>query len=283
MAPNQMSDRGFLRAFDAAAESWIETRHASVPASRTGLEVRLDGIGKSFGEHKVLHELSLAVEPGEFLAIVGHSGCGKSTLLRMVAGLDTATQGSISVGGNPVASQVPEARIMFQDARLLPWRRVIDNVGIGQTGAWRPAALSALRSVGLDGRSGDWPAVLSGGQRQRVALARALVSRPRLLLLDEPLGALDALTRLEMQDLIEEVWRAQGFTALLVTHDVGEAVALADRVIVLEGGAISLERRIEHRRPRPRGDAKLAAIEGEILGHLMRRGRAAPQPAARRA
>ena len=165
----------------------------------------------------------------------------------------------------------------------MPWRRVIDNVGIGQKGAWRPAALSALRAVGLDGRSGDWPAVLSGGQRQRVALARALVSRPRLLLLDEPLGALDALTRLEMQDLIEEVWRAQGFTALLVTHDVGEAVALADRVIVLEGGAISLERRIEHRRPRPRGDAKLAAIEGEILGHLMRRGRAAPQPTARRA
>jgi len=275
MAPNEMSDRGFFRALDAAAESWVEPRHAPAPASRTGLEVRLDGVGKSFGEHKVLHKLSIAIEPGEFLAIVGHSGCGKSTLLRLLAGLDAPTQGSISVDGMPVTAQVPEARIMFQDARLLPWRRVIDNVGIGQKGVWRPAALSALRAVGLDGRSGDWPVVLSGGQRQRVALARALVSRPRLLLLDEPLGALDALTRLEMQDLIEEVWRVQGFTALLVTHDVGEAVALADRIIVLDGGAISLERRIEHPRPRPRGDAELAAIEGEILGHLMRRGRAA--------
>jgi sulfonate transport system ATP-binding protein len=275
MAPNEMSDRGFFRALDAAAESRVEPRHAPAPASRTGLEVRLDGVGKSFGAHKVLHGLSLAIEPGEFLAIVGHSGCGKSTLLRLVAGLDTTTEGSISVGGKRLAAAVPEARIMFQDARLLPWRRVIDNVGIGQKAAWRPAALAALRAVGLDGRSGDWPAVLSGGQRQRVALARALVSRPRLLLLDEPLGALDALTRLDMQDLIEEVWRAQGFTALLVTHDVGEAVALANRVIVLEGGAISLERRIGHPRPRPRGDAEVAAIEGEILGHLIRRGRAA--------
>jgi sulfonate transport system ATP-binding protein len=274
MAPNDMSDRGFFRALDAAPESRIETTQAPAPASRTGLEIRLDGIGKSFGAYKVLQALSLAIEPGEFLAIVGHSGCGKSTLLRLLAGLDAPTLGSISVDGMPVTAQVPNARIMFQDARLLPWRRVIDNVGIGQTGAWRPAALSALRAVGLDGRSGDWPAVLSGGQRQRVALARALVSRPRLLLLDEPLGALDALTRLEMQELIEEVWRAQGFTALLVTHDVGEAVALADRVIVLEGGAISLERRIEQSRPRPRGHAQLASIEGEILGHLMHRARA---------
>jgi sulfonate transport system ATP-binding protein len=282
MAPNEMSDRGFFRALDAAPESWAETRHAAAPAGRTGLEVRLDGVGKSFGEHKVLDALSLAIEPGEFLAIVGHSGCGKSTLLRLVAGLDTATEGSISVGGKRLATPVPEARIMFQDARLLPWRRVIDNVGIGQKGAWRPAARAALRAVGLDGRSGDWPALLSGGQRQRVALARALVSRPRLLLLDEPLGALDALTRLDMQELIEDVWRAQGFTALLVTHDVGEAVALADRVIVLQDGAISLERRLEHPRPRPRGDAELAAIEGEILGHLMRRGRATVPPSANR-
>jgi sulfonate transport system ATP-binding protein len=259
------------RAVFRASDEMTESRHAPEPG---GLAVMLDGIGKRFGAREVLRDLSLAIAPGEFLAIVGHSGCGKSTLLRLVAGLDTPTSGRLAVGGRPVAGQVAEARILFQDARLLPWRRVIDNVGIGLKGNWRADAAAALRAVGLESRSGDWPAALSGGQRQRVALARALVSRPRLLLLDEPLGALDALTRLEMQDLLEQVWREQGFTALLVTHDVAEAVALADRVIVLENGTIGQDRRILHQRPRPRGDAALAATEGEILAQLMRRGTA---------
>lgn len=158
---------------------------------------------------------------------------------------------------------------MFQDARLLPWRRVLDNVGIGRRGNWKPAAMEALEQVGLAARARNWPAVLSGGQRQRVALARALVSHPKLLLLDEPLGALDALTRLDMQRLIEQVWVRQGFTAILVTHDVSEAVALADRVVVLERGGVPVIHRIEQPRPRVRRDARLSEIEGEIVGRLL--------------
>ncbi len=150
---------------------------------------------------------------------------------------------------------------------------------IGSPPGWRAAAQRALHQVGLEERGDDWPAVLSGGQRQRVALARALVTRPRLLLLDEPLGALDALTRIEMQALIEQVWQSQGFTAVLVTHDVSEAVALADRIILLDQGVVALEHVVPHPRPRPRGSADLAAIEGEILAHLMRR-RAVPAPSA---
>ncbi len=244
-----------------------------------GLAIDLAEVGKAFGDNRVLDGLSLHIRRGEFLAIVGRSGCGKSTLLRLLAGLDFPTQGSIAAEGKRIAAQIGEARIMFQDARLLPWRRVLDNVGIGRKGAWHAAALDALHSVGLAQRAGDWPGILSGGQRQRVALARALVSRPRLLLLDEPLGALDALTRLEMQELVEDVWQDQGFTAVLVTHDVAEAVALADRVIVLEGGAVALEQTIAVARPRRRGSAELAIVEGAILAQLTNRG--APRRAAR--
>jgi len=240
-----------------------------ITAAHAGVDVRISHVAKLFGSKSVLTDVNLEIRPGEFVAIVGHSGCGKSTLLRLISGLDSPSRGSILVDGQPVTRQLPEARIMFQDARLLPWRRVLENVGIGQRGDWKPAALEALERVGLADRAGDWPSVLSGGQRQRVALARALVSRPKLLLLDEPLGALDALTRLDMQRLVEQVWSQQKFTAILVTHDVGEAVALADWVVVLERGAVPLIQRIEQRRPRVRGDASLSEIEGEILARLL--------------
>ncbi len=239
--------------------------------SQTGAEVRISHLGKSFGERPVLTDFELNISPGEFIAIVGHSGCGKSTLLRLICGLEDPSEGSIELNGRPVREQISEARIMFQDNRLLPWRRVLENVGIGQRGNWEPAALEALEQVGLGARAHDWPAVLSGGQRQRVALARALVSHPKLLLLDEPLGALDALTRLDMQRLIEDVWIRQGFTAILVTHDVTEAVMLADRVIVMENGVARLVRRIDRPRPRVRGDNYLSAIEAEILSRLLSR------------
>jgi sulfonate transport system ATP-binding protein len=158
---------------------------------------------------------------------------------------------------------------MFQDARLLPWKRVIDNVGLGLKGDWRRRAEVALSHVGLLDRAKEWPRVLSGGERQRVALARALLTNPSMLLLDEPLGALDALTRIEMQQLIERLWLEEKFTALLITHDVEEAVALADRVVVIEKGKIALDVTVRLQRPRQRGSAEFGQIKEQILERVM--------------
>ncbi|MGR6805305.1 ATP-binding cassette domain-containing protein [Sphaerotilus natans] len=258
----------------------------SHPEPAHGLSVALSGLGKSYGARRILGEagtgLDLQIAPGEFVAIVGRSGCGKSTLLRLVAGLETADTGQLALDGDSGGGARADLRIMFQDARLLPWKRVIDNVRLGLDGeAGRARAAEALAQVGLADRAGDWPAVLSGGQRQRVALARALVHRPRLLLLDEPLGALDALTRIEMHRLIESLWLAHGFTALLVTHDVAEAVALADRVLLVEDGRIALDRRIDLPRPRSHGSPAFAALEDEILGRVLQRpGHDQPAPVA---
>ena len=235
-----------------------------------GLPVHIQGLSRSFGGNPVLRGIDLTIEPGQFVAIVGRSGCGKSTLLRLLAGLDTPGSGTIRLGGETLSGLNREARIMFQEARLLPWRRVLGNVGVGLRGAWREPAAAALKAVGLEDRAQDWPSVLSGGQRQRVALARALVRRPRLLMLDEPLGALDALTRISMQHLIERVWLEQGFTAVLVTHDVAEAVALADRVVMIEEGEIALDLAVGLPRPRPRGNPDFAALEGRILNTLFK-------------
>jgi sulfonate transport system ATP-binding protein len=234
-----------------------------------GARLELRHVAKSFGERSVLAGTDIVITPGEFVAIVGRSGCGKSTLLRLVAGLDTPTGGQLLVDGAQAQGLRGDTRIMFQDARLLPWRRVVDNVTLGLPASKRQAATEVLAQVGLDDRAGEWPARLSGGQRQRVALARALVHHPRLLLLDEPLGALDALTRIEMHRLIEGLWRRNGFTALLVTHDVQEAVALADRVILIEDGRIALDERIDLPRPRVH-DAAFAAIERRILDRVLR-------------
>ncbi|WP_434063936.1 ATP-binding cassette domain-containing protein [Roseateles violae] len=244
-----------------------------------GLAVEVQGLSKRFGERAVLRDIALRIRPGEFIAVVGRSGCGKSTLLRLLAGLDAASEGALRSGGQALAAHAEDVRIMYQDSRLLPWKRVLDNVTLGLDGAGvRERARAALAQVGLLDRAGDWPAVLSGGQRQRVALARALVHAPRLLLLDEPLGALDALTRLEMQALIESLWRERGFTALLVTHDVAEAVALADRVLLIEDGRIALDEPVPLPRPRRRGDARLAEIEARILQRVLQQpaGEAAP-------
>ncbi|MGA0611140.1 ATP-binding cassette domain-containing protein [Caldimonas sp. KR1-144] len=247
------------------------------PPAPRGVALQLDGVGKRFGEREVLRGIDLAVAPGEFVAIVGRSGCGKSTLLRLLAGLDAASAGSIRLDGQPAAARKEATRVMFQDPRLLPWKRVLDNVALGLEGAdARERSLDALAQVGLAERANDWPAVLSGGQRQRVALARALVHAPRLLLLDEPLGALDALTRIEMHRLIERLWRQHGFTALLVTHDVGEAVALADRVLLIEDGALAMDERIALERPRHRASSGAAALEERVLQRVLRQPAAEP-------
>lgn len=234
-----------------------------------GLPLSLSGLVRDFGERRVLHGIDLQIPAGQFVAVVGRSGCGKSTLLRLLAGLDSPGAGQLSSGRRALAEAREDIRLMFQDARLLPWKRVIDNVGLGLSGDWRPRALEALEAVGLADRAGDWPAALSGGQKQRVALARALIHRPRLLLLDEPLGALDALTRIEMQQLIERLWQRHGFTVLLVTHDVGEAIALADRVVLIEDGRIGLDLPVRLPRPRQRGSAAFAALEANVLERVL--------------
>ncbi|HZT55063.1 MAG TPA: ATP-binding cassette domain-containing protein [Burkholderiaceae bacterium] len=240
----------------------------------TGARVEARGLAKSYGARAVLRDVDLRIAPGEFVALVGRSGCGKSTLLRLLAGLEAVDAGRIAFDGATQAAAPDghraDTRIMFQDARLLPWKRVRDNVALGlssKDAAQR--ALDALAQVGLADRADDWPAVLSGGQRQRVALARALVHTPRLLLLDEPLGALDALTRIEMQRLIEGLWQRHGFTAVLVTHDVGEAVALADRVLLIEDHRIALDQRVALPRPRSRGQAAFAQHEERLLERVL--------------
>lgn len=247
----------------------INQIQAARAGRRGGVAVHAAHINKRFGERHVLRDLDLSIRPGEFVAIVGHSGCGKSTLLRLLAGLDQSSSGHLDLDDKPLQGINPDVRIMFQDSRLLPWRTVIENVGLGLEGNWRSAAQSALKQVGLADRAHEWPTALSGGQRQRVALARALVHEPRLLLLDEPLGALDALTRIEMQRLIERLWLDKGFTALLVTHDISEAIALADRVVLIEHGAITLDQRIDLPRRRERGTVEFARLEGLILSRVM--------------
>ena len=241
----------------------------SKPTTSCGVRLEIRGLSKQYGKRQVLHKAELDIAPGEFIAIVGRSGCGKSTLLRLVAGLEPATQGFIALDTQEVKGLRSDIRVMFQDSRLLPWRRVIDNVALGLPTSEQPAAADVLAQVGLADRLNDWPARLSGGQRQRVSLARALVHNPRLLLLDEPLGALDALTRIEMHQLIEGLWQRNGFTALLVTHDVQEAVALADRVILIEDGRIALDERIPMARPRQRSDPLFGVIEKRILDRVL--------------
>ncbi|MFG1478468.1 ATP-binding cassette domain-containing protein [Xanthobacter sp. V4C-4] len=252
-----------------AAQAPQQASHdTAVPARARwrGQPIRLHGVEKAFGPRPVLRRLDLDIPAGQFVAVVGRSGGGKTTLLRLVAGLDAPTAGTIRIGEDPVAGLMPQVRLMFQDARLVPWQRILGNVGIARGPDWRQAAGAALGDVGLAGRGREWPFVLSGGQKQRVALARALVSHPAVLLLDEPFGALDALTRIEMHALLARIWRERGFTVLLITHDVAEAVALADRVLVLRQGEVALD--IDIDLPRPRrdvGDPAAAGLQARIL------------------
>ncbi|WP_334174862.1 ATP-binding cassette domain-containing protein [Pseudoxanthobacter sp.] len=267
---------GFFRAGAPVANAFRDDGSGPLPAgpgtSAAEPAFRFSGVSKAFGPKTVLSSIDLTVEQGEFVAIIGKSGCGKSTLLRLIAGLEAPTAGRLVHAGGAEDSR--DTRIMFQEPRLLPWARILANVEVGLTGlregaAGRARAQALLAEVGLAERAGEWPSVLSGGQKQRVALARALVGNPRILALDEPLGALDALTRIEMQRLIETIWQEQRFTAVLVTHDVSEAVALADRVVLIEAGRVALDLAIAVPRPRRRGSPELAALEGRLLDRLL--------------
>jgi sulfonate transport system ATP-binding protein len=239
------------------AQAILHTRAPAAPATRdpnqapgarrsAGPSVRLRAFTRRFGDTVVLRDLDLDIAAGEFVALLGRSGSGKTTLLRTLAGLDPPD-------GQEVATPGRRA-VVFQDPRLLPWKRVWRNVALGLAGVdARDRARAALAEVGLGHRLDVWPTTLSGGEAQRAALARALVREPELLLLDEPFASVDALTRIRMHDLVLSLWRAHRPAVLLVTHDVDEAIALADRVLVLDAGRIAGEVRITSSRPRDGG------------------------------
>jgi sulfonate transport system ATP-binding protein len=216
----------------------------------------------------VLRGVDLILTPGEFVAILGPSGGGKTTVLKIVAGLDMPTDCVVEVRGTD--GRPPMVRVVYQEDRLLPWRSVLDNTALGLSTEHRDRAAQLLAAVGLGGREKDWPGVLSGGQKQRTALARALVHRPDLLLLDEPFGALDALTRASMQQLMLDLWSGERCTVLLVTHDVEEALLLADRVVVLQEGRLTRDLRVSLPRPRHRGDPRIGAWEEKLMDSLLR-------------
>jgi sulfonate transport system ATP-binding protein len=229
------------------------------PASQAAASVR--GLTRRFGDRVVLDDLDLDIGRGEFVAMIGRSGSGKSTLLRALAGLDRDVTGSLGVAG-PVA-------VAFQEPRLVPWQRVLANVALGLR-VPEPArvAAAALEEVGLTERAAAWPLTLSGGEAQRASLARALVRSPSLLLLDEPFSALDALTRITMHRLVLTLWERHRPAVLLVTHDVDEALALADRVLVLHDGRIAHSSAISVPRPRDREHPSLTALRLRLLTEL---------------
>ncbi|MEV7753938.1 ABC transporter ATP-binding protein [Streptomyces griseofuscus] len=231
--------------------------------TRPATAVQLRSLHRSFGDRTILDGIDLELPAGQFTALLGHSGSGKSTLLRAIAGLDHGVAGSGQV------SAPRQVSVVFQDSRLLPWRRVLDNVLLGLDGkdaAGRGRA--ALAEVGLEGRERAWPGELSGGEAQRAALARALVREPELLLADEPFGALDALTRIRMHHLLRELWERHRPSVLLVTHDVDEAIVLADRVLVLERGRIGLDLTIDRPHPRSYREPVLGEYRERLLAAL---------------
>lgn len=238
---------------------------------KVGAEISIEQLHKFYGSVKVLEDLDLHIQGGEFVAIVGRSGCGKSTLLRLIADLEQPSYGEIkfkSLLNFREGITSADIRVMFQDPRLLPWKSILHNVQLGLDKSQHDKAQELLEKVGLKEKADLWPSQLSGGQRQRSALARALSHTPRVLLLDEPLGALDALTRLEMQSLIERLWLEQGFTTILVTHDVSEAVQLADRIILLDKGHIAQQFEVNLPRPRKK-DLKFTELEQQVLDAVL--------------
>ncbi|ODT15324.1 MAG: ABC transporter [Kaistia sp. SCN 65-12] len=245
-------------------------------AATTGLAIALRRVSHAYdlpsGRLPVLEDVSLDIEPGSFVALLGPSGSGKSTLLRLVAGLETPEAGAVLADGAPIEKPDPSRVLVFQDPTLFPWRTVRRNVALGLEAQGRlrregHRINEALARVQLADFADAFPHQLSGGMAQRAALARALVNDPRLLLLDEPLGKLDQLTRLTMQGELLALWRQSGFTALLVTHDVEEALLLADRVVIFSDRPARIvgERRVELAHPRHRGDPELVALRREIL------------------
>ncbi|WP_214414097.1 ABC transporter ATP-binding protein [Sphaerisporangium fuscum] len=229
-------------------------------ATTTDVAVRVGGLRKAFGTKTVLDGIDLSIRRGEFFALLGPSGTGKTTLLRILAGLERPDAGTVLAARRRTT--------VYQEPRLIPARRVLANVTLGLPATAREAGRRALAEVGLDGYGRAWPATLSGGEAQRVALARALVRDPEILLLDEPFAALDALTRLQMQELVAELCARHRPAVVLVTHDVDEAVRLADRVVVLREGRLAVDQVIDLPHPRDRDGPEFAAHRRLLLRHL---------------
>jgi NitT/TauT family transport system ATP-binding protein len=249
------------------------------PAALAGAALEIEGVSHAFDIDgavlPVLDDVSFSVRPGEFVALLGPSGCGKSTLLRLVAGLEPPRSGTLREDGAPITRPHPSRVVVFQDPTLFPWRNVAANVALGLEAqgilkSQRHRVNAAIDLVGLTGFRKAYPHQLSGGMAQRAALARALVNEPRILILDEPLGKLDSLTRLSMQAELVSLWQQRGFTTLLVTHDVEEAVYLANRVIVFSNrpARIKADLAVDLPYPRHRGDTHLAELRRTILGLL---------------
>ncbi len=258
----------------------IEPAPLALATMRGGTSLVLSHVGKSFvagaGAFVAVEDFSITVSPGEFVAIVGASGCGKSTILRMVAGLEAPDRGDIRAGGKRVCGTGLDRGLVFQEARLMPWLTVEQNIALAlQNVGWNAEQRRAVIDehidlVGLPGFARAFPRQLSGGMAQRVAIARGLVARPEILLLDEPFGALDALTRVRLQTELQRIWQAEAITMLLVTHDVEEAVFLADRVIVMSPrpGRITAIETVSLQRPRDRAAKAFVALKSSILAAL---------------
>ncbi|WP_280309648.1 ABC transporter ATP-binding protein [Nocardia abscessus] len=247
---------------------------ATAPAAGEPVAVSITGLRKSFGDKTVLHGVDLTIRRGEFVVLLGPSGTGKTTLLRLLTGLEVPDAGEVLVPGRRTT--------VYQEPRLIPSKRVLANVIVGQRRSRqnREAGLRALAEVNLDGKARQWPATLSGGEAQRAALARALVREPELLLLDEPFAALDALTRLQMQDLVGDLVARHRPAVLMVTHDVDEAIRLADRVLILDRGRFAVDVDIDVARPRGRADPETLYYQSLFLAQL---GVGSPAPAPRSA
>ncbi|GHC99484.1 ABC transporter ATP-binding protein [Zhihengliuella salsuginis] len=256
-----------------------DVRTDDAVASERALPVTFESVTKSFGERIVLNGVDFSVRAGEVLAIVGPSGCGKSTLLRAVAGLETPTSGTVRIDSSPVTGLSETSAFAFQEPRLLPWQTIRRNVALGLPKGTGKAAGAAhvdelLEHVELSAYADHRPREVSGGMAQRASLARALARRPGVLLLDEPFGALDALTRLKMQDLLLDIHAKHPATILLVTHDVDEALQLADRILVLsptgghEGAGVANVIDVPGTRPRDRSSAELGALRSTLLENL---------------
>ena len=254
--------------------------------------LRIDDVSKRFtapdgSEVVALAGTSLTIAAGEMVSLVGPSGCGKSTLLRMVAGLETPSSGKLFVGNEPITGPSAERGLMFQDPNLFPWLTVRRNVesGLVARGVLRESRHEVqefLKLVGLETFANSYPHQLSGGMAQRAALARAFVNHPKVLLLDEPLGALDAFTRMRMQDEVLRIWQARGTTMLFVTHDIDEAIYMSDRIVIMSPRPGRVDRIIEvpFARPRQRSGPQFVKLRGEILEILHFAGESAPEIAA---